>query len=336
MKNNIVKILKKDTVTTLCMIWFCLLCCFNKVIAQSEFAPIGAEWYYTYTFGCCPEEHFNRVVSEKDTVIDENNCRVLRLYYDNSNVANEKYVIKQEKGKIYYYYQDKFNLLFDCDVEINDTVKFTFMYKMYNNDFPLGKDTLFSARYQVEAITISDEILKTFKTKVLEEDILDFWGIPVPPYGYHTYLYTEKIGLKNLLGSPLHHKFIPVFDNIPHPAIENYRWLRCYSDDDYFFISDKWEEIGLPCDYPYITNIVAPKSEDMINIHPNPFDDKIVIFTKKGNAITIFDVHGKVIYFSELFYGENIISTHHFPKGIYFVNIQNKDGYNKTFKMIKL
>jgi hypothetical protein len=82
----------------------CLVFCFTwQANAQIEFAPKGAEWYYTYTSGCCLENHFNHFISEKDTTFEGNDCRVLRQYYDHSTVASEKYIIKQEQGKVYYY-----------------------------------------------------------------------------------------------------------------------------------------------------------------------------------------------------------------------------------------
>ena len=80
--------------------------------AQTEFAPLGAEWFYTYDFGYC-SNHLNRIFSEKDTIVDGNNCRLLKQYYDNSNTASEKYIMKQEQGKVYYYYKGIFNLLYD-------------------------------------------------------------------------------------------------------------------------------------------------------------------------------------------------------------------------------
>jgi hypothetical protein len=63
--------------------------------AESEWAPIGAKWYYN----CCANgnimySHLNYIVSEKDTIVEENNCRVLKRYYDNSNIASEKYIFK--------------------------------------------------------------------------------------------------------------------------------------------------------------------------------------------------------------------------------------------------
>jgi len=147
----------------------CFVFCFAwQANAQIEFAPMGAEWYYTYTFGCCPENHFNHIISEKDTIIEGSNCRVLRQYYNNSNTASEKFIIKQEQGKVYYYYQDKFNLLFDFDAEVNDIVEFSFMYS----------DTVLSARYHVEDISINAQNLKTFTTKFIDIDNYE------PKHGY--------------------------------------------------------------------------------------------------------------------------------------------------------
>ena len=159
-----------------------ILCFFSlyggkQAKAQSEFAPVGANWYYNYSFGTCPECHFNRIVSEKDTIIEGDNCQVLRQYYDNSDSISEEYIIKQEQGKIYYYYQNQFNLLMDFDTQIGDTVQFTFMYQEYDFD----KDTVFTARFKVENITTNDQDIKSFEVTVLDEDIIRFYDIPVPP-----------------------------------------------------------------------------------------------------------------------------------------------------------
>ena len=296
-------------------------------IAQTEFAPIGAEWYYTYTSGCCPENHFIRIISEKDTIVAGNNCRILRQYHDNSNVASEKYVIKQEQGKVYYLYQDKFKLLFDFDAEVNDIVEFTFMYKKYDDDFPLGKDTVLSAKFRVESVTIGAQNLKTITTKVIEDDTFDFLGM--------YFSYTEKIGLQEILGSPLHSGFIPVFDNVPHPAMGYYRELRCYSDSDFSFVSDEWSATSLPCNYSITTGIDVSKNEN-IKIYPNPFDNNVFVSVKNGGNIEIIDISGKIVYCSELSNGTNEISANHFPKGVYLVKIQNKDNSIQTFKIVKI
>jgi len=302
------------------------VCCLTFYAkAQTEFAPIGAEWHYTYAFGCCPENHFNHIISEKDTIVEGNTCRVLRQYYNDSNIASEKYIIKQEQGKVYYYYQDRFHLLFDFDAKVNDIVEFTFMYKKFDSETWISKDTILSARYIVEDITINTQNLKTFRTKVLEEDahkIHVFY-----PYYPEVHTYTEKIGL--------HSEFMPMFDNAAHPDEEIYRWLRCYSDNDIFFISEEWAAMSLPCDYPISTGINILKSEESIMVYPNPIKNNIFVFAYNGGDIEITDISGKIVHCSNLLNGINEISTTHLLKGIYFIKTQNKNNDIQIFKIVK-
>lgn len=180
--------------------------------AQSEWAPVGAKWFYN----CCANgnimySHLNYIVFEKDTIVEGNNCRVLKRYYDNSSSASEKYIIKESEDKIYYYHQNQFNLLFDFGVEVNDIVEFTFMYKEYDDDFQLYKDTVLSARYQVESIITNTQNLKTFTTKILEDDKFADNGMEILPWHYS---YTEKIGY--------YYEFMLTLDNLAHPAVDNF------------------------------------------------------------------------------------------------------------------
>ena len=305
----------------------CVVYCFVwQVKAQTEFAPIGAEWYYTYTFGYSPN-HFNHIISEKDTIVEGNNCRILRQYYDDSNIANEKYIIKQEQSKVYYYYQDQFNLLYDFDAEVNDTVKFSLMGVKYffdGNQNPAfySKDTIFSIRFVVKDITINAQNLKTFTTEALEEDVFD-------TYFPSSYIYTEKIGL--------HSEFILKIEDIYYiPEFPPYNSLRCYSDADFSFISDEWTTISLPCDYSLSSNINTLKDEENVKIYPNPFSNNIFVSTNNGGNVTIIDISGKIIHYSELSNGVNKISTNHFSKGTYFVKVQNKNNSSQIFKTVKL
>jgi len=298
----------------------------QTVNAQTEFAPIGAEWYYN----CCAEgnivrSHFNRIISEKDTIVEENVCRVLKQYYDNSTIAHEKHIIKQEQGKVYYYYQEQFNLLFDFDAEVNDIVEFTFKFRKYGYDnFPLYKDTVLSAEYQVKSITTNAQNLKTFATTILEDDKFADYGMEILPWYYS---YTEKTGYYS--------EFMPMLDNAAHTLLDNFPMLRCYSDVDFSFISDEWSITSLPCDYLFTTSINTDKDEN-IKIYPNPFSNNIIAFTHNGGNIKIIDISGKVVYSSELSNGINEISTSHFLKGVYLVKIQNKDDGIQIFKMVKL
>jgi len=160
----------------------------------TEFAPIGAEWYYTNTFGIIPDQ-FSHIISEKDTMVKGNRCRVVRQYYSTPYLSNEiyTYIFKQEQGKIYYYYMDQFNLLYDFDAEVNDTITFSlmgvkFFFDSSQNPAFWSIDTVFSVRAVVENITTNAQNFKTFTTRVLEEDRLE-------DYFPSSYRYTEKIGV---------------------------------------------------------------------------------------------------------------------------------------------
>jgi hypothetical protein len=289
------------------------------------FAPAGSEWHYTCTSLCCPENHFNHIISEKDTTVEGNSCRILRQYYNNSSIASEKYIIKQEQGKVYYYYRNQFNLLFDFDAEVNDTVEIKFVYKEYyidNNSFENIKDSVLSVRYLVEDITTNAQNLKTFTTKGIDEFYYGD-GIHRPPYRY---IYTERIGL--------HSEFMPMYDNKGYPDVIFFRWLRCYSDAGFSFVSDQWATKSLPCNYSIATGTNTPKDENSI-IYPNPFSDNVFVFSHNGGKIEIIDISGKVVYSSGLSTGINKISTSHFLKGIYFIRIQDKDNGIQIFKTVK-
>jgi len=297
---------------------------YSTSFAQTEFAPVGAEWFYTYDFGYC-SNHLNRIFSEKDTIVDGNNCRLLKQYYDNSNSASEKYIMKQEQGKVYYYYKGIFNLLYDYGAEINDTINFSLMGKKYffdnNQNPPFWEiDTVFSVRCIVESISIDAQNLRTFTTRILEEDRFD-------NYFPYMYKYTEVTGF--------HSEFILKINNEYYiPEYPPYRFLRCYSDAGFSFISDEWAATSLPCDY--FKNIGINKlKEENINIYPNPFDNKISVFANNGVNITILDFLGKVIYCTKLSNGVNEISANHFPKGIYFAKIQGINNCHIS-KIVKL
>jgi len=301
--------------------------------AQTEFAPIGAKWYYNCEWGTIYipggeviQSHFNHVISKKDTTIDGNNCRILRQYYDSSDTIKEEYVIKIVKGKVYYYYLGHFNLLFDFDAQINDTVLFTFMYKKYDYDAHSHKDTILSARYVVENVDTYSQNFRKFTTKIIEEDMVVNNGIDVL---FKAYQYFEKIGFYDT--------FIPVLDNIPHPDDDNRKWLRCYSDSEFSYIAEWWKHYSLPCDYYYSNgmSINSQKVEENIKIYPNPFNDNIFVFSYDGGNIEIIDVLGKVVYSSELSNGINEISTNHFLKGIFLVKIQKNNNCSQIYKIVK-
>ncbi|MCL2597835.1 MAG: hypothetical protein FWD66_09345 [Paludibacter sp.] len=253
---------------------------------QNTFAPIGAEWYYNYNFH--PFGYYNRIVSDIDSVVEESNCRVLRQYYDAANtIASKKYIIKQEQGRVYYYYQDRFNLLFDFDAQVNDIVEFTFMYRRFDDEFYISyTDTIISLRFEVESITTDAQNLKTFTTKVIDEFKPELYG----DYGFR-YSYTEKIGYEE--------QFMPMLDNkLVVTSLDEFLYLRCYSDSDLSYVSSYWETWGghgyYPCDYSFTNGINELKNNNNI-----PFTKEGILFWENPEKlpvrITLYSFNGAKI-----------------------------------------
>jgi hypothetical protein len=318
--------------------FICCVCCFVlQANAQTEFAPIGAEWYYTYEMGYNSKNYFNHVISEKDTVVDGNSCRILRQYYEDTNIVNKKYIIKQEQGKVYYYYQNQFHLWFDFDAKVNDTIEFAVIYRKYDSDSTsltidtTYTDTIISTRYRVASITTNAQNLKMFRTEIIDEDksVID-----------HMHFYIEKIGLYSLTGSPLHRELIPIYDNLPHLAAEFLRWIRCYSDADISFVSDEWVAMSLPCNHPITSPSLAvdiPKDEN-IKIYPNPIHNKLKIENGELQIkqVELYSIIGNLLRSIHAQSEEIEIDVQNLQNGIYFVKITKKDNSIKTFKIVKL
>lgn len=287
-----------------------------------EFAPVGAEWYYNYAETDGPYGHFKNVISEKDTTIDGENCRVLKQYFDNIGTSTESYIIKQNFGKIYYYYKNEWNLLFDFDVQVDDTVIFTFMYDKYNYDTSETIDSVFSARFVIHSIETNNQELKTIVSEIIGEDIPVSEGEPI--FASFTYSYTEKIGLNYPIGVPGYSGFIPYFSNLPQIAVDYLEFLRCYSDSEISYTTDTWAATSLPCDNT-VLDIEDISAKQKLNIFPNPSTGIVNIISNENSLVSIFDITGKIV--AE--YNVNANEEFSFSQfaGIYIVKIES---YNKV------
>lgn len=212
--------------------------------------------------------------------------------------------------------------MFEFDAGAGDIVEFSFRYKKYSDDSPLYEDLIISARYKVEMVTTNTHKLKTFTTRILEEDRLKDSGKDILPWEY---IYTEKIGY--------YYEFIPIFDNLPHPAVDNFAMLRCYSEPGFSYVSDEWLSYSLPCDFT--TDIKTFKNE-FNKIYPNPFSNNLFVVAGGDGVIEITDILGKVVLSSKLSNGENEILTEYLLPGMYFAKVTNKDNSIHIYKIVKI
>lgn len=54
----------------------------------------------------------------------------------------------------------------------------------------------------------------------------------------------------------------------------------------------------------------------------------------KGN-ITLINNLGEVLYFKKMLFSETFTLELNYPKGIYFIKIEQEEGLSKVFKIVK-
>jgi len=105
--------------------FFTLFCC-QVLFSQTEFAPVGAEWYYKMHAPIGPMFGYDHFTVVKDTQFLETECRKVRVERVNSedNKYDEfNFFIYDDNGKVFISYHDNFELLYDFNLNTGDTLK---------------------------------------------------------------------------------------------------------------------------------------------------------------------------------------------------------------------
>jgi hypothetical protein len=224
-----------------------------------EFAPIGAEWYYSYTF-TDPLESCNKYRVEKDTIIEGTLCKMVIHSFCNDNRNLDTIIFKQDGGKIYYYFNEQFNLIYAYDVQISDEVVFTF--KCYIEEDSVSLIPVRCIVNDIQQIEINGRQYKQFFTTI-DTSFDDRW--------FHVsgsnYEYVEQIGH--------FHVFMEELTSIIDMAQYTIE-LRCYTEDAFHYITPWWQQYGdLPCNYWGGTDINKPNLIDSLSVFPNPVQNEL-------------------------------------------------------------
>jgi hypothetical protein len=70
------------------------------------------------------------------------------------------------------------------------------------------------------------------------------------------------------------------------------------------------------------TALHAPKS-DVINMYPNPLNDRLTIDLKDAQEVSVFNAMGQLTLQKQLNSGLNLLDMSEMSKGVYFVKIGN-------------
>ena len=291
----------------------------GHISAQTEWAPVGAKWYYSTPYLIPPYDNNDCTLFESigDTIISGKNCRIIEVKNCRGQQIISREFFYQKNDSLYYFNNNDFFLLYDFSAAIGDTVvvhdeKFfptlgylfndsieSFKYKILNTD-TINIGGTWSRRQQINQLQSGDWMLgigQEEESWIIEKlgSYFYFFG----RFGYFTF--EESFGL-----------------------------LRCYSDSLLEYQNPEWNEV---CDY--ISNAPDINVGKLIRFYPNPANDKVFIeLMERKGVLTIYNLNGQLVYSKNLDLGINAISIGFIWPGIYFLNVLT-DKRVIVFKLIK-
>jgi hypothetical protein len=284
--------------------------------AQHEFAPIGAEWYYSqYTSYNPPQANYIKHTCVKDSSIAGKLVKVIRKakFTPEGVVGLGNEYLYQNGDTIFYWKGGEFHELYNFSLSKGDSMLlYSEMPNYCKNKSPYGWVGIDS----VYIVTINGFELKAYLASHKQGSAWDFDSFPT----------IERIGnLRYLL--PQSTSCI-----MDIPGIGS---LRCYSDPKIgAFFYDK-----LPCDTITAFPDFSPGlKEKEVKIYPNPFDGELSLdfITSMGKSfvVAIYNSEGQMI-FSRILKRNETIKTESFPSGIYIISVTGSDGQHLCEVFIK-
>ncbi len=288
----------------------------------------SAIWYSSSYIGdfssgdCRLKIDITKVV--RDTTIHDRICRVIGVFTNGVYLPESEIITFQKEGKIFFYEDDTWKLLYDFKAEVGDTVTYSISvkYPFYFKYFIIGnvdQEIIANNPYKllIEKIdtvyTTNGKPLRRFYTRNLEElkrNVMD--------------TIIENVG-----------SVLKLFGNstiiVPPECAKDYPTLRCYIDDDVYI---KFTEGA--CDMVTFTQDYL---NSQMGIYPNPGHDKIQILLDKKITLPvnceISDISGRILLSSVQFDKEFELYTHLYSKGIYIITIRDYNGVKSVGKWVK-
>lgn len=280
----------------------------NILNAQTEWAPIGARWYYTMENLNPQIESYIKCESIGDSIILGEKCKIIQIKKPNeigtpNSITDTVYMYSRYK-KVYWFDENnlRFNLLYDFNANAGDEWVLEGFTGQSNNIVKVDS---------VNTTLINGTELKVLYVKV--DDILLYMnGKIIENIGWERYLF-------------------PLVDfSLEGP-------LRCYEDSVIGYYNT-----GIATDCDYHTSIFEYNNE--INresvIFPNPAIQSVNIINNFNfDKFIVYEPTGKIAITGN-FNGEVILNINidQLINGVYYIVIFPKDSRENTiiYKLIKL
>lgn len=307
-----------------------LVACFQIVKAQTEFAPIGATWYYSGLETMFGDEGYSKVTSVGDTIIDGKKIRVLSNEYHSSTGSvsyGDDFYVCQSGDSVLYYIDGDFRLVYDFGLNVGDTLQI-YSNKNYCGDSNYGYVIIDSISY----VDVNGVKLKEFYPSKTEESEFGFEGTFIENIGATSGLFSSHCLADNIgeaLGS-----------------------LRCYEDSTiglyhYHYSNDC--EYTFQFDYEAYLEWEKEEAERWAKEHgiDNIIDETVVksiSYSRSDRTFTIamsdeceiyemqiFDMRGVCVW-SDV-YESNVMNFTVPKSGVYVLKI-NMGGQNYVEKIV--
>ena len=278
---------------------------------ENEFAPIGALWHYTQwgfgdtfttykTIECISEVNVGGKLCKRLLQVD-------RYYADTASMGS--HYMYSEEGRVYFYADDAFHLLYDFSAIAGDTLVLDY-YKTYTGD-PLlmiidstGTIEISGESRKIQYVTSGDGMMIEFADKVIE-------GI-----GGTYFMFPNYDGSNN---GP----------------------LRCYQDQETDvwlspYYGGHWNHVD--CDQ-IITGVDEHHSASVFTIHPNPVSESFVLTISpetnfKSAVLYNFQGIQKEKRLLQTGVNEYQFDVRHFPAGVYLMVLTDNKQQVKYQKVI--
>jgi len=284
----------------------------NYTYSQTEFAPIGAQWYFDF-FVVPPHSQmaspsaYTKFECVGDTLIGTMRCKIINKYreYHCSGKLDvplsENYILYCEEKKVYEIENGEKYLLYDFTKEVGE-------YWV----LPKYDDTLYVQK--IDTVELSNgDLSKRYICKRTNERFIP---------GANIY---EKFGDDIFL--------FPAETTLP---CSDGRYIRCYYEGEELIHT----RVNYPCDSTW-ASIVDRFLMDLIKIQ-NPANDFIYMFLSDAivqegiKQIKIYDILGQDIFTLHEILSSNIqIPFSNYSQGIYIVNITMKNLSSVSYKIVK-
>ena len=163
---------------------------YDELDGQVEWFPIGAVWDIFKR----PEHYIFTV--ERDTIVASKKCQVIegvKILNINKKIGEE--IVYEKNGKVYYYFKNKFRMIYDCNAKVGDVVDFEFKTSDAINEDEvmdnLNTTIILPCRIEkIETKVIDGVVLREFSARYT------YTGTDPRLNFEYLHVYREKVGIE--------------------------------------------------------------------------------------------------------------------------------------------